>query len=64
MEPFAAILTGVGPGVGVDQKMGGESTGALERFPTLFTLEHLFHTVHSPEKGILFNNTTRNLSRI
>ena len=39
MEPFAAILAGVGPGVAVDQQVGGQGAAPLERLPALRTLK-------------------------
>lgn len=45
MEPLATVLAGVGPGVRVDEQVGGQGGGALEYLPTHLTaiatlLEH------------------------
>ena len=48
MEPFAAILAGVGPGVAVYQQVGGESAAALETLPALLALEQFLRAVHRP----------------
>lgn len=39
VEPLSAVLAGVGPGVGVDEEVGGEGGGSLEALPTLLALE-------------------------
>lgn len=48
MEPLAAVLAWVRPGVRVNEQVGGESAGSLERLPTLLALEYLLHAVHGP----------------
>lgn len=42
MEPLAAILTGVGPGVRVDEEMRGEGGRAFECLPTHLALKTSF----------------------
>lgn len=39
VEPFATVLAGVRPGVGVDEQVCGQGGGALERLPAHLTLE-------------------------
>lgn len=48
MEALSAVLAGVGPGVRVDQQVGGEGGGALEALAALLALEHLLRVVHRP----------------
>ena len=38
VEAFAAEVAGVGPGVGVDEEVGGEGAAPLKRLPTLRAL--------------------------
>ena len=39
MESLATEVAGVGPGVAVDEKVGGQGAASLERLPTLRTLK-------------------------
>jgi hypothetical protein len=48
VESLAAVLTGVGPGVRVDQQVRREGGGAFERFAALLALKDLLHAVHGP----------------
>ena len=38
MEPLAAVGTRVGPGVGVDEEVGGQGGGTLEALAALLAL--------------------------
>ena len=42
VEPLAAVLAGVRPGVRVDKKMRGQGGGAFERLATHLALEAFF----------------------
>lgn len=48
VESFAAVLTGVRPGVRVDQQVRRQGGGAFERFAALLALKDLLHAVHGP----------------
>ena len=39
VEPLATEVAGVGPGVAVDQQVGGQGAASLERLPALRTLK-------------------------
>lgn len=49
VEPFAAVLTGVWPGVGVDEEVGRQGGAPLERLPALLAAEHPLVVVDGPE---------------
>lgn len=46
MKPLAAVLAGIGPGVRVDQQMGGQSGRSLEALAALFAFEASFCRVN------------------
>ena len=48
VEALATVLAGVGPGVCVDEQVGGEGGGALECLATLFAAKRPFlsHILH------------------
>ena len=61
VESFPAVLARIGPGVGMDQKMGGQSAGSLEGLSTLLAFEDFLHTVDSPggeRQNVMFRRQT------
>ena len=56
VEAFAAILARIGPGVGVDEEVGGEGGGALEALAALLAREDLFRAVHGPARDTFFKH--------
>ena len=49
MEPFAAVLAGVGPGVRMDQQVGGQCGTPLESLATLLAGKDALVAVHGSE---------------
>ena len=46
MEPFAAVLAGVGPGVRMDQQVGGQCGTPLESLATLLAGKDALVAMH------------------
>lgn len=55
VEPFAAVLAGVGPGVRVDEEVRGQSGGALKRFATHLALEAFFLSKHGHTRVLQYH---------
>jgi hypothetical protein len=51
VKALAAVWTGVGAGVAVDEEVGGEGRGAFEALPTLRARERLLLIVHHAMLG-------------
>ena len=59
MEPLAAVLARVGPGVRVDQQVGRQGGAALERLAALFARESLLGGMNSSEKEQVVGSVQR-----